>query len=129
MSATLAAIGLVTAEMAESCRFYRALGLEVGEPSAGEQHFEVTLPSGVRLMWDDEESIRGIDPDWTPPTGQRLGLAFDCVDPPGVDATYAHVLDAGFRGKREPWDAFWGQRYAQLLDPDGNTVDLFASLS
>ena len=129
MSATLAAIGLVTADMAESCRFYRALGLDVGEPPEGEQHFEVTLPSGVRLMWDDEELIRGIDPEWTPPTGQRLALAFDCVDPAGVDATYARVLDARFRGKKEPWDAFWGQRYAQLLDPDGNTVDLFAPLS
>jgi uncharacterized glyoxalase superfamily protein PhnB len=25
-------------------------------------------------------------------------------------------------------DAFWGQRYATVLDPDGNSVDLFASL-
>jgi uncharacterized glyoxalase superfamily protein PhnB len=24
-------------------------------------------------------------------------------------------------------DAFWGQRYATVLDPDGNPVDLFAS--
>jgi uncharacterized glyoxalase superfamily protein PhnB len=27
-----------------------------------------------------------------------------------------------------PWDAFWGQRYATVLDPDGNSVDLFAAL-
>ena len=27
-----------------------------------------------------------------------------------------------------PWDAFWGQRYAQVKDPDGNVVDLFAPL-
>ncbi len=26
------------------------------------------------------------------------------------------------------WDAFWGQRYAILHDPDGNGVDLFAPL-
>jgi hypothetical protein len=25
-------------------------------------------------------------------------------------------------------DAFWGQRYATVLDPDGNPVDLFAPL-
>ena len=29
----------------------------------------------------------------------------------------------------EPMDAFWGQRYATVLDPDGNSVDLFAELS
>jgi len=35
---------------------------------------------------------------------------------------------AGFQGHVEPWDAFWGQRYATLRDPDGNGVDLFAAL-
>jgi hypothetical protein len=28
----------------------------------------------------------------------------------------------------EPWDAFCGQRYAEVEDPDGNVVDLFAPL-
>ena len=26
----------------------------------------------------------------------------------------------------KPWDAFWGQRYAVLHDPDGHQVDLYA---
>ncbi|MGB5655838.1 MAG: glyoxalase, partial [Acidimicrobiia bacterium] len=29
---------------------------------------------------------------------------------------------------RAPFDAFWGQRYATVLDPDGNGVDLFAPI-
>jgi uncharacterized glyoxalase superfamily protein PhnB len=29
---------------------------------------------------------------------------------------------------KEPWDAFWGQRYAAVGDPDGNLIDLFAPL-
>jgi uncharacterized glyoxalase superfamily protein PhnB len=32
-------------------------------------------------------------------------------------------------GLKAPWDAFWGQRYAFLQDPDGNRVDLFAPLA
>ena len=28
------------------------------------------------------------------------------------------TLAAGFEGEKEPWDAFWGQRYALLGDPD-----------
>jgi hypothetical protein len=28
----------------------------------------------------------------------------------------------------KPWDAFWGQRYAVVHDPDGNGVDLLAPL-
>ena len=54
----LAAIGVVTADMASSCRFYALLGVEVGEPPEGEDHFEVTLPSGIRYALD----LR--DPSW-----------------------------------------------------------------
>ena len=34
---------------------------------------------------------------------------------------------AGYEGHKEPWDAFWGHRYAIVHDPDGNGVDLFAT--
>jgi uncharacterized glyoxalase superfamily protein PhnB len=114
--------------MAESCRFYRTLGVDVAEPAPAAEHHDATLPSGVRLMWDTEELIRQIDPGWVEPSGQRITLAFGCAGPADVDATYARLVEAGFSGAKEPWDAFWGQRYAQVLDPDGNTVDLFAPL-
>ncbi|MGH3105284.1 MAG: VOC family protein [Gaiellaceae bacterium] len=130
MGAELQAIGMVTHDLAESCRFYRTIGLDVPEPDADDPHghFEITLPSGLRLMWDTEDMIRQIFPDWTAPVGQRVALAFGCGDAEGVDSTYRRVIEAGFSGATEPWDAFWGQRYAQVLDPDGNKVDLFAPL-
>jgi uncharacterized glyoxalase superfamily protein PhnB len=45
-----------------------------------------------------------------------------------VDEVYARMTTAGFQGDKEPWDAFWGQRYAQLRDPDGVPVDLYATI-
>jgi uncharacterized glyoxalase superfamily protein PhnB len=45
-----------------------------------------------------------------------------------VNELYEAVKAAGFDAEKEPWDAFWGQRYAQLRDPDGVPVDLFAPL-
>ena len=45
-----------------------------------------------------------------------------------MDRWYAELTDAGYHGHLKPWDAFWGQRYAVLHDPDGNGVDLFAPL-
>ena len=128
MEPRLDAIGITTADMAASCRFYALLGVPVGTPPEGDDHFEATLPSGIRLMWDSIELIKQIEPDWTPPTGHRLSLAFHCDSATGVDETFAAVSAAGFATKREPWDAFWGQRYAQIIDPDGNVVDLFAGL-
>jgi uncharacterized glyoxalase superfamily protein PhnB len=56
-----------------------------------------------------------------------VALAFLCPDPAGVDARYEELAALGF-GHRAPWDAFWGQRYASVKDPDGNQVDLFAPL-
>jgi uncharacterized glyoxalase superfamily protein PhnB len=126
--ASLAAIGIVAADIAESCRFYRALGLDVPEPAGGEEHFEITLPNALRLMWDTEELIRKLDPDWKRPEGHGMSLAFECADSAEVNTTYARLVRAGFSGKKEPYAAFWGQRYANVADPDGNVVDLFAPL-
>ena len=49
--------------------------------------------------------------------------------PATVDATHDELVAAGSRSHLAPWDAFWGQRYATVLDPDGNAVDLFAALA
>ena len=60
--------------------------------------------------------------------GQRVTLAFKCDSPAEVDALYQQIVQQGYEGHREPWDAFWGQRYAVVADPDGTLVDLFAPL-
>jgi catechol 2,3-dioxygenase-like lactoylglutathione lyase family enzyme len=125
--AELEALGITTADMAESLRFYSLLGVAL--PSAGEEHVEAEAPSRVRLMWDTEDLIRQIEPDLPSPVRRRVVLAFRCASPAEVDETFARVVGAGFESKRAPWDAFWGQRFAYLLDPDGNTVALFAPLA
>jgi uncharacterized glyoxalase superfamily protein PhnB len=79
-------------------------------------------------MFDTEEVIKSFEPEWTRQAGNQLSLAFECASPAEVDATYARMVEDGFDGAKEPWDAFWGQRYAQLHDPDGVPVDLYAAL-
>ncbi len=58
-----------------------------------------------------------------------MALAFACESPAEVDMAYAELTGAGATGSLEPWDAFWGMRYAIVHDPDGNPVDLFALLA
>jgi uncharacterized glyoxalase superfamily protein PhnB len=123
----LGAIGIVSHDLAESARFYRLLGVDVPEPDG--DHLDATLPSGARLMWDKVELIRQLDPEWQEPKhGPAIVLAFECASPQEVDDVHTRIVEAGFRSKKEPYDAFWGQRYATVLDPDGNPVDLFAAL-
>jgi catechol 2,3-dioxygenase-like lactoylglutathione lyase family enzyme len=124
----LNAIGIVASDMGRSIRFYRLLGLDVPETPA-EGHVDAFLPNGVRFMLDREDVVRGVRPDWTRETGNQVSIALECEGPAEVDAAYARAVEAGFEGETAPWDAFWGQRYAQLRDPDGVPVDLYAALS
>jgi catechol 2,3-dioxygenase-like lactoylglutathione lyase family enzyme len=129
MTTRLDVIGIVVADMARSLAFYRQLGFDLPASADTEPHVEASLPSGLRIAWDTVETIRSFDPSWTPPSGgSRIALAFACDSPADVDATYARLVAAGYDGHLEPWDAFWGMRYAIVHDPDGNGVDLFADL-
>ena len=123
------AIGIVVTDMAKALAFYRRLGLEVPAAADGEPHVEVGLPGGVRLLFDTEEVIRSFHPGWTAVRGGRINLVFALPDPAAVDALHADLVAAGHPSELDPFDAFWGQRYAVVLDPDGNGVDLFAPLA
>ncbi|MQA14489.1 MAG: glyoxalase [Pseudonocardiaceae bacterium] len=121
---------MVVADMGTSLAFYRRLGLDLPAEADEQPHVEVTVAGGLRLAFDSEEVIRSFAPDWQPAHGAgRIGLAFRVDGPPDVDAAYAELVDAGYHGECAPWDAFWGQRYAVVHDPDGNSVDLFAPLA
>ena len=126
--AQLNAIGIVAADMGESIRFYRLLGLDVPE-TPDEGHVDTFLPNGVRFMLDSEETMRSFMDGWQRETGNQVGIAFECDSPAEVDEIYARVTEAGFHGDKEPWDAFWGQRYAILKDPSGVDVSLCAPLA
>ena len=123
----LNAIGIVASDMATSIRYYRLLGLDMPD-TPGEGHVEATMAGGLRLMLDSEEVVKSFLPEWKRETGNQLSLAFECATPAEVDEVYTRMTGAGFEGEKEPWDAFWGQRYALLRDPDGVEVNLFASL-
>jgi len=121
----LDAIGIVSSDLGRTRAFYGLLGIEFAD---GDDHVEATMPNGLRLMADTEDVIGSFNPEWSRATGNQLALAFACDSPAEVDELYAKVVGAGFDGEKEPWDAFWGHRYAQLRDPDGVPVDLFAAL-
>jgi uncharacterized glyoxalase superfamily protein PhnB len=123
----LNAIGIAVSDMAASIRFYRLLGLDVPE-TPDEGHVDTFLPNGVRFMLDSEVVMRSFREDWNRQTGNQIGVALECGSPAEVDEVFARVTGAGFHGEKEPWDAFWGQRYAMLLDPDGVEVSLYAAL-
>jgi len=123
-----ALVGIVVADMARALAFYRLLGLDIPAGADAEPHVDVGLPGGLRLAFDTEETIASFHPAWKPGTGGRVSLAFALSDPAAVDAAYEQLTAAGHHGELAPFDAFWGMRYATVLDPAGTGVDLFALL-
>jgi catechol 2,3-dioxygenase-like lactoylglutathione lyase family enzyme len=122
-------IGMVVRDMPRALAFYRALGWDIPAEMDTEGHVEYTLPNGLRVAWDTYEVIHSFAPEWTPPTGgHRMGMAFLCNSAAEVDANYERLTGMGYHGHKAPFSADWGQRYAQVEDPDGNVVDLFAPL-
>jgi catechol 2,3-dioxygenase-like lactoylglutathione lyase family enzyme len=129
VSPKLDVFGVVVSDMARSVAFYRRLGLEFPEGAEEQPHVEAELGGGVRYALDTEETMRAFDPDWKRPSdGHLTGGAFQCESPDEVNRIYTELLDAGATPYKEPWDAFWGMRYAQLRDPDGTVIDLYALL-
>lgn len=122
------AMGIAVADMAKALAFYRELGMDIPREADTEPHVEVAIAEGFTLMFDTQETMLSFNPAWKPGTG-TMAIAFACDSVDDVDATHARMVAAGHRSHLEPFDAFWGQRYASLYDPDGNGVDLAAPLS
>lgn len=123
------AIGVVCADLPRSITFYRALGCDL--PEADETgHVACDLAGGARLMLDTDEVMRSfgsVVPEGRP-GGGRITLAVRCASPAEVDRLHDELLPLGRGSHLVPFDAFWGQRYATVLDPDGSRIDLYCDL-
>ncbi|CAJ1969570.1 unnamed protein product [Cylindrotheca closterium] len=124
----LDAVGIVCGDLKQSTKFYGLLGLEF-QSAGGPEHLEATTPTGLRLMLDSEDLMKKINPDFVKPTGSGMTLCFKQESAAEVNKVYDSVIKSGYVGTKAPYDAFWGQRYASIKDPDGNPIDLFADLN
>ena len=128
MKLRIDAIAVTSKDFNATVAFYSRLGFEFPPFSQDDQHIEpITQQGAVRLMIDHVDlmrSLNGCDP--SPATHSAFALL--CDSPSQVNAICANLKEAGYVFKTDPWDAFWGQRYATVIDPDGYEIDLFAPL-
>lgn len=114
---------LTVENMAAALDFYRRIGLHVPAGSDAAPHVELDLGNGMHLALSNLEITRAYDPGWRTPSGAPRGaLQFGLASPSAVDALYAALVSAGYAGHLAPIDAFWGDRYAEVDDADGNRV-------
>jgi uncharacterized glyoxalase superfamily protein PhnB len=122
------AVGVSSANMAKTVEFYKLIGFQFPEFKPEEDHLEPLSSVGsARLMIDSKSMIKDILGE-DPKPGNHSSFAIKYDSPAEVNKAAEQVEKAGFIVVSKPWDAFWGQRYAIVQDPDGYKVDLFAAL-
>ena len=122
----LAMVGIVVADMAAAQTFYQHLGFNLDKDSSDD--YAELVNEGVRISLNTTTMITSVYGFPPAVTGERIELAFSLETPAAVDEKVAAMKAYGYRIVKEPWDAFWGQRYALIADVDGNLLSLFAAL-
>jgi hypothetical protein len=93
------------------------------DPEGGGDFATAQLGDGLTLALGTYELTHGYDPTWREPSGAGTNaLQFTLASRDAVDAMHDDLVRAGYASQLAPFDAFWGARYAEIRDPDGNVV-------
>jgi catechol 2,3-dioxygenase-like lactoylglutathione lyase family enzyme len=121
-------VNIVVRDMAATVDFYRRLGLTLPDQGPwNEYHRSAETPEGLDFDFDSVDFA----PKWNEGFSASHGgvvLGFTVGSRDAVDRIYGELTGAGHRSQQEPYDAFWGSRYAIVEDPDGNAVGLMSPM-
>lgn len=124
----ISAVGVASSDMKKTAEFYGILGFDFSNADLTQDHVEPVTPEGsTRLMIDSNQMIKDIFGE-EPVQGNHSTFAIEYSTVEELNNVADKLTRAGYVFKKEPWDAFWGQRYAIIADPDGCLVDLYARL-
>jgi len=117
-------IDLTVKDVRASAEFYAALGLDVPDvwEQDGQAH-HVQIADGPML--NSIALTKGYDASW-PDDTPGVMFVFHVDDRASVDRRHAALVAAGYASHLDPFDAFWGSRYAVVDDPDGNHVGIMS---
>ncbi len=122
-------VNVIVGDMGAATEFYRRLGVVLPDDGPwNTYHRSAETPAGLDLDFD----LASFASTWN--TGARTGeprgvvLGFRVATRDAVDRIHADMTAGGYRSLQEPYDAFWGSRYAILEDPDGNAVGVMSPM-
>jgi len=122
----IAAIAVTSRNIPETVKFYTLLGFKFKSFKDTEQHLEPITPEGsARLMIDTVEMVESIL-GYKPKPSNHSNFAIEYNSAKEVNEVAKKLEAAGYVLVKNPWDAFWGQRYCVVKDPDGYLLDLYA---
>jgi catechol 2,3-dioxygenase-like lactoylglutathione lyase family enzyme len=123
-------LNIVVRDMDAAIGFYRMLGLDISSPvgdwppGSGARHVDGPPEGGAHLDLDNAEMTRIWAGQALEPGAAVIGFCVPSRE--AVDDTFAQLTEAGYLGRRQPYDAFFGSRYAIVEDPDGHCIGLMS---
>jgi uncharacterized glyoxalase superfamily protein PhnB len=130
MPLSFSSVVIIVNNLTETLAFYRLLGLPVSEGVENEPYVDVIDKNNFHITFVPLTTVQESTPDWKDRgTGNRMSLHYKCATVAKLNSTYTKLIAAGYTSEMQPHDALWGERFAQVLDPDGNVISLFASLT
>ena len=127
--ARLDQLNFVVRDMDAMVAFYERLGVQVqvGPPEWQPHHRNSEVEDGLHIDFDSSRFATVWNSSWAEGrTGVVIGFRVPSRE--AVDRLFAELTAAGYAGEQEPWDTFWGARYAIVSDPDGNSVGLMSPI-
>ena len=124
-------VDIIVTDMDAAVAFYRKLGIEVPDtpPPWDKLHRETVTAGDIVLHLDQVKHTQVWNRGWPGRgTGGSCVVGFGFPSRDEVDRVYADLVAADYRGQQEPWDAFWGARYAVIEDPDGNAIGMMSPI-
>lgn len=117
---------LVLDGCAKAIEFYKeAFGAREGRrmPGPGGKivHAEIRVGDSMVMMNDEMPPMPGQPGVYKSPKSAGLATAALFLYLKDVDAAYDRAVKAGCTPRQPPTDMFWGDRYAQVIDPFGHT--------
>ncbi|HEY3778245.1 MAG TPA: VOC family protein [Rhizomicrobium sp.] len=126
-------LNIVSGNTEASLRFYRKLGIEIPDRAiwktqSGAHHItaqkfseseaadlDIDSTAFARVWnggWKDREGLAG-----------RVVIGFEVSSREGIDALYAEMTGAGYRGLQPPYDALWGRGMLSSKTRTGSQSD------
>jgi len=118
----LAQVNLIVTHLSRAKEFWALLGCE-----SVPRHTNaavITFASGMNLVLHEPAFARLWDPAYAGPSPGSTVIDLNLASREAVDTAHARVVAAGFASSVEPWDTFFGARYAIVADDDGHRVGL-----
>lgn len=118
----VAQVNLIVTDLARAKQIWGLLGW-----SSVPRHTNaavITFPSGITLVLHEPTFARRWDPAFTGPAAGSTVIDVNLPTRHAVDEAHARAVAAGFTSSVDPWDTFFGARYAIIGDHDGHRIGL-----